>query len=144
MRPSRTQKNPEKAAEKSASYELGVRAHFDAAHFLRGYRGKCAALHGHRWEVEAIVLAESLDESGMVCDFAKLKKALHKIVEVFDHGCLNEIEPFDRLNPTAENMAGIIFERLNMVFHGKRLLIKKVRVWESPEAWAAYTPGEDA
>jgi len=143
MHPSRTREGPGKTGKKSAVFELGLRVHFDAAHFLRGYRGKCAALHGHRWDVEAILSAESLDESGMVCDFSKYKKVLQKIVDAFDHGCLNEIEPFDRLNPTAENIAGILFERLNKAFHGKRLRIKKVRVWESPDAWAGYAPGDD-
>ncbi|MDD5205933.1 MAG: 6-carboxytetrahydropterin synthase QueD [Desulfobacterales bacterium] len=143
MRPSRTREGLGKTAGASAVFELGLRTHFNAAHFLRGYRGKCAALHGHRWEVEATLFAKSLDQSGMVCDFEKFKKVLQRIVDTFDHGCLNEIEPFDRLNPTAENIARILFERLKKAFQRKPLWIKKVRVWESPEAWAVYAPEED-
>ncbi len=119
-------------------YELGLRAHFDAAHFLRGYRGRCSSLHGHRWEVEAVLSAEKLDRCGMALDFRKFDAVIRKVVDALDHACLNRIEPFDRLNPTAENLARLIFERLERALSSGKFNIRKVTVWESPEAWAAY------
>ena len=117
-------------------YNLAVRDHFEAAHALRGYPGKCAQVHGHRWEIEAVFICESLDEIGMGVDFGILKLSLGLIIERFDHGMLNEIPPFDKINPTAENIASHFFQELKKTVEIAR--IKKVKVWESPESWASY------
>jgi len=116
-------------------YTIGVRGHFDAAHLLRGYEGKCAQLHGHRWEVEAVCCAETLDGTGMALDFSVLRRALAEVLETFDHRQLNDIPPFDTLNPTAENLARVVFERLAGL-PGPAL--REVKVWESPDCWASF------
>jgi 6-pyruvoyl tetrahydropterin synthase/QueD family protein len=54
-------------------YELTIKAHFDAAHALRGYPGECKNLHGHTWDVEVTVLGSDLDDIGIVYDFKRLK-----------------------------------------------------------------------
>jgi 6-pyruvoyltetrahydropterin/6-carboxytetrahydropterin synthase len=118
-------------------YEIRVRSHFDAAHALRGYRGKCESLHGHRYQVVACVQADEVDDIGLVYDFTALKGALQSILERFDHGNLNEIPPFDEVNPSSENIARVIYDELIDAVKGAGL--SSVEVWESPDAWVTYS-----
>lgn len=120
-------------------FEIEVSAAFEAAHFIRGYDGKCARLHGHNWKVEAIVHGEELDKLGMLIDFKILKAELNKILDDFDHRFLNELETFTEDNPTAENLAMKIFKRLAMseVFNGSTKLYA-VKVHESPNSCVTY------
>lgn len=120
-------------------FEIEVSAAFEAAHFIRGYAGKCARLHGHNWTVEALVRGEELDALGMLIDFKVLKAELNKILDDFDHRYLNELETFAEVNPTAENLARIIFKRLaaSEVFGGSTKLYA-VKVHESPNSCVTY------
>jgi len=119
-------------------YQVSVRKHFDAAHYLRGYRGKCEEIHGHRFEVVVCVEAEGLNDIGIAFDFAELKKHLGEILERFDHVCLNDIPPFDSINPSSENIARTIYGALIGELSG--VVISRVEVWESPESRVAYIP----
>jgi len=118
-------------------YEVSVREHFDAAHALRGYRGKCENIHGHRYEVVINLGYEKLDGMGLACDFTVVKRHLREVLSGFDHVSLNDVAPFDRINPSAENIAKKIYEEL----HKRKLPIATVRVYESPDTWVTYTPG---
>ena len=120
-------------------YEIEVRAAFEAAHCLDGYDGKCARLHGHNWEVVAIVRGENLDALGMLIDFKIVKAELKKVLDEFDHRFLNDLEPFAAENPTAENIARKIFERLKSseLFNGSTKL-HGVKVCESPNSSVTY------
>ena len=120
-------------------YEIEVRAAFEAAHFIDGYAGKCARLHGHNWEVVAVVRGEKLDALGMLIDFKILKAQLNKVLDEFDHRFLNELKPFAEENPTAENLARKIFERLasSEIFSGS-IKLHAVRVHESPNSSVTY------
>ena len=125
-------------------YELKVEGAFEAAHQIPNYPGKCARLHGHNWVVEATVKGTELDELGMLIDFKKVKKALADVLDSFDHRFLNEITPFaDGVNPTAENLSRIIFERLaaSGIFpEGEgRAFLASVTVWESPKSSITYS-----
>ena len=94
-------------------YTLKVEGAFEAAHRVVNYPGKCDRLHGHNWKVEALVAGTELDELGMLVDFKAIKGALKAALDRFDHRFLNELEPFSTgVNPTAENLARIIFEEL--------------------------------
>jgi 6-pyruvoyltetrahydropterin/6-carboxytetrahydropterin synthase len=117
-------------------YEVRVKRHFDAAHALRGYRGKCETTHGHRYEVVVCIEADALDEMGLAYDFTELKQVLDSVIERLDHTYLNEVPPFDELNPSSENMARFIYEKLEGSIEGGRL--RSVEVWESPDAWVTY------
>ncbi len=121
-------------------YRVSVRQHFDAAHFLRNYRGKCENLHGHRFEVVVALENSELDEAGMAFDFIELKKHMSGIMERFDHTCLNDIAPFDQINPSSENIAAVIYRELKPQFEGKTASIFSIEVWESPESCATYLP----
>ena len=120
-------------------YRICVRGHFDAAHALRGYGGRCESLHGHRWQVVACVEAEGLNEIGLAYDFTELKAELEGVLARFDHTNLNETPPFDEINPSSENIARTIYEGLKAAVQGARL--KYVEAWESPDAWATYLEG---
>jgi len=124
-------------------YRLTVKDHFDAAHTLRGYPGECRKLHGHTWDVEVTVEGGHLDEIGIVYDFKRLKDDLHRVLEDYDHAFLDEVAPFDGLNPTAENLARVIFERLAEKAGGD-VKVAEVAVWESPVARLAYRPDEES
>jgi 6-pyruvoyltetrahydropterin/6-carboxytetrahydropterin synthase len=119
-------------------YRVSVRRHFDAAHWLRCYRGKCENVHGHRWEVVVTVAGTELDADGMAFDFTELKRSLDGVLERFDHHNLNEVAPFDTLNPSSENIAREVFGQLQAVLPGVH--IAQVEVYESPDAWATYIP----
>jgi len=126
-------------------YELTVRRQFDAAHHLEGYPGRCARLHGHTWLVEVTAAGDELDEHGMLIDFHELQRLVEETVKDLDHQDLNALAPFRHpgreTNPTAENIARYIYRRLKTHLQQNGLKLMKVKVWESPDAWAGYGEG---
>jgi len=121
-------------------YQVSVEQHFDAAHFLRGYQGKCEALHGHRFRVVVKVKASVVDKIGMAYDFVVLNKHLAGILSKFDHTCLNDVPPFDKINPSSENIASTIYDELKLKLVGAPVTLSCVEVWESPQSGVAYSP----
>ena len=121
-------------------YQLCVEQHFDAAHYLRGYGGKCEALHGHRFRVVVKVEASKVDNIGMAYDFVELKRQLNDILSRFDHTCLNDVLPFDKINPSSENIASTIYNELKSNLTGAPVSLVSVEVWESPYTGVAYCP----
>jgi len=121
-------------------YEISVEKHFDAAHFLRGYKGKCEALHGHRFRVVAKVRAEKLDDIGLAYDFTELKQHLNDIIARFDHTCINDVPPFDKINASSENIATTIYHQLQEKLAAEPISVSCVEVWESPLTGVAYSP----
>lgn len=115
-------------------YELRVNTKFASAHNLRNYGGKCENLHGHTWMVEVGICGTELNEIGLLCDFKDIKARLDEVVSFFDHKYINEISPFDKINPTAENLSRFIYESMEKYFNN----IKEVVVWESDNARAIY------
>jgi 6-pyruvoyltetrahydropterin/6-carboxytetrahydropterin synthase len=121
-------------------YQLFVEEHFDAAHYLPSYHGKCERLHGHRFKVVARLEAAGPDETGIAYDFAELKRHLREVLAQFDHTCLNDVPPLDAIGPSSENIAATIFEALESRFSGSAVKLVNVEVWESPTAGVAYAP----
>jgi len=121
-------------------YEVSVREHFDAAHYLRGYQGKCENIHGHRFEVVVNLRAEQTDEVGMAYDFAVLRRHLREIVGRFDHTCLNDVPPFDEINPSSENIASTVCRELQSSLAEAHASVYSVQVWESPQSAVTYFP----
>lgn len=126
-------------------YELTVRSDFEAAHQIDGYNGKCQRLHGHNWSVEAVVRGRQLDHLGMLIDFKVLKGALKNVLDEFDHQYLNELGAFETLNPTAENLARLIFERLSAadVIKKSSARVVAIKIFETPHSCVIYTPESD-
>ncbi|MBR0141912.1 MAG: 6-carboxytetrahydropterin synthase QueD [Ruminococcus sp.] len=136
-------------------YCLKTSAAFDSAHFLSGYNGKCANIHGHHWIIEVVVRSENLQDSGekrgMILDFGDLKKTVRSLADSFDHVLIYEknslkaktIEALESENfrlkevsfrPTAENFAKYFFD----VLKSSDLPVKNVTVYETPENCAVY------
>lgn len=118
-------------------YELTVETDFAAAHRLVGYEGLCENLHGHNWKVDITVKSRGLDAMGMVMDFKDLKEIVSDIMRNYDHRFLNDIPPFDTINPTTENLARVIAELLQPALP-QPVRVQSIRVWESPRASAIY------
>lgn len=120
-------------------YELLVRAEFSAAHNLRAYKGKCERLHGHNWRVDLALAGDDLNAEGMLLDFVEAKRILRKVIEPFDHAYLNETPPFDRLNPSSENLARVIAEAVAAQLPAG-IRVAGVTTWESERCGATYRP----
>jgi 6-pyruvoyltetrahydropterin/6-carboxytetrahydropterin synthase len=122
-------------------YEIAVEMDFDAAHALRGYQGKCERLHGHRFKVVAVVQGKKLNDIGLAYDFTVLKKQLGEILVKYDHTNLNEVPPFNRINPSSENLAAAIYKELKKKLAEAPVALDKIEVWESPQSRVTYRPG---
>lgn len=107
---------------------------FDAAHYLKGYAGDCANLHGHTWRFAVTIGGNTVDEVGMLVDFKTIKKVVQGlIIDKVDHKCLNDVLPF---NPTAENISAWIFQQLSLVLNSLFYKLVSVKVWENyPECY---------
>jgi len=118
-------------------YQLTVERTISAAHWLRGYPGPCANPHGHTFRILVSVEGEKLNSLGMLMDFAALKAEMKTLVEnKLDHHMLNEVYPFTELNPTAENLAQVIYHMHWDLPFGIR--VSKVTVYESDDSCASY------
>ena len=118
-------------------YYLKTSASFDSAHFLQGYDGKCANLHGHHWVIEVEISGDQLQKNGscngMLVDFGDLKQAVRELANRFDHTLIyekNSLKP----DTEAENFARCFFEKL----YEKGLPIYRVTVYETPDNCAVY------
>jgi len=120
-------------------FQVSVEGHFDAAHYLRDYGGKCENLHGHRFKVVVSLKAEKLNKTGLAYDFTELKRHLNEVLARFDHTSLNDVPPFHNINPSSENIASEIYGRLKDRFSGD-VSLSSVEVWESPESRVTYSP----
>jgi 6-pyruvoyltetrahydropterin/6-carboxytetrahydropterin synthase len=120
-------------------YQVSVEGHFDAAHFLREYGGKCENLHGHRFKVVVSLKMAKLNKIGLAYDFVELKRHLGEVLSRFDHTSLNDVPPFDKINPSSENIAVTIYDELKGRFSGG-VTLSSVEVWESPESCVTYSP----
>ncbi len=121
-------------------YELTVEREFSAAHMMRGHPGACARLHGHNYRVLLTVEGEELDETGILVDFAELKRVVDRVLDKFDHRNLSEIPPFDEINPSSENLARHLYERAAEELAGVAR-VSRVTVYESPTSAVTYREG---
>lgn len=124
------------------TYDLRVVTEFSSAHVLRGYPGACEQVHGHNFRVEVEVRAHRLDELGMGIDFRELTRMTEEVTARLDHRLLNEVAPFDEVNPTAENIAAHIYHRLGHALAdseaGERVRMLAVTVHENDRISARY------
>jgi 6-pyruvoyltetrahydropterin/6-carboxytetrahydropterin synthase len=120
------------------TFEVMIERHFSSAHQLRGYKGKCENLHGHNYKIEIYARGSELDSVGLLVDFVELKAAADEIVTYLDHRNINELPPFDELQPSAENLAKYILEHVAARVDDERARIYKVRCFETPTSVATY------
>ena len=120
-------------------FEVMIERNFSSAHQLRGYKGKCENLHGHNYKIEIYARGRELDNIGLLVDFSELKTAADDIVQYLDHRNINELPPFDvELNPSAENLARYILEKVSARVGDDRVKVYKVRCFETPTSVATY------
>ena len=122
-----------------AIYTLKVLADFASAHTLRDYPGACSRMHGHNWKIEAEVQATQLNELGMAIDFKEIKREVRAIADELDHRYLNDLAPFQDINPTAENIARYFFQRLAQRLNNERVHVSALAIWETDRACVRYT-----
>lgn len=134
-------------------FQVTVEEEFAAGHALRGYKGKCENPHGHNYKVCVTLEGAELDDIGLLYDFSDLKKAIHQTVGKLDHQFMNEVAPFDRLNPSAENIAKFFYEQITEFLseHARKksgngapessfCRVQQVKVWETSTTTATYFP----
>ena len=119
-------------------YEITVLSHFSGAHRLRYLHGRCEELHGHNWKIEVSVGSSRLGKEGVVIDFKILKEKVEKILRSLDHTYLNDLPYFSGTEPSSENIAKYIFDRLKGELKGHHATLKKVSAWESETSCATY------
>jgi 6-pyruvoyltetrahydropterin/6-carboxytetrahydropterin synthase len=122
-------------------YEVTAEDTFAAGHYLRDYKGKCENPHGHNYKVQVTLRGEKLDRAGLLLDFKNLKVVMKHVIDYLDHQMMNDIEPFTRINPSAENLAKYFFDetnaRLKQATDG-RVGVKQVTIWETETSIATY------
>lgn len=132
-------------------FEVTKEIRFCYGHRLLNYDGKCKHLHGHNGRAVITLARPSLDALGMVTDFSEIKRVIGGWIDShLDHRMLlhkddpavpslqEQNEPIFLMdtNPTAENIAKIIFEYAA----GKGIPVVEVRLWETDDAFAVYRP----
>jgi 6-pyruvoyltetrahydropterin/6-carboxytetrahydropterin synthase len=127
-------------ASVKGTYEIVVEKHFEAAHYLRGYQGKCEAMHGHRYTVRVRLVASRLNDIGLAFDFGDVKVHLNQIMDRYDHTCLNDVAPFDAINPSAENIAATIYAEMAEMLAAEPVKLTAVEAWETPQQGVIFRP----
>jgi len=122
-------------------FEVTVEQTFAAGHALRNYRGKCENVHGHNYRVQVTVQGEQLDSIGLLVDFVELKRAMKAAIEYLDHRFINDLEPFDKINPSAENIAKYFHDSIAATMTTENpVRLSQVKVWETDTSSAVYRP----
>ena len=121
-------------------FEVSVERTFAAGHALRNYKGKCENVHGHNYRVQITVEGQELDSNGLLIDFVELKRLTMEVVDYLDHRFINDLTPFDVINPSAENLAKYFYDRVSTGLHSGPNHIREVRIWETDTSVAAYRP----
>lgn len=120
-------------------FEIAVEESFAAGHALRGYKGKCENVHGHNYRVRVTLRGPKLDSTGLLCDFADLRQTIAQTIKMLDHKFLNDIAPFDQINPSAENLAKYFYdESARQVGAWDGVELAEVTVWETDTTTATY------
>jgi 6-pyruvoyltetrahydropterin/6-carboxytetrahydropterin synthase len=120
-------------------FEISVEETFAAGHALRGYRGKCENVHGHNYRVQLTIEGAELDSIGLLIDFVEVKKLIRGVVEYLDHRFINDLPPFDAVNPSAENLAKYFYDQVSAGVKAPARL-GRVTIWETDITSATYRP----
>lgn len=116
------------------TFELGIDSFFGASHSMRpdGER------HTHSFRIQATFVTDAVDDEGMVVGFREVSDLLETEAKRYANRYINEIPPFDEVQPTGENIAAVVFRRLGAALApevpgGPRLV--SVTLWESPTSY---------
>lgn len=128
----------------SDKFKVRVEARFEAAHFLRNYRGISEPLHGHSYLVEAELAGAvaPLDQDAIAVDFVVARRELKRLARQLDYGCINDVEPFTTINPSAENIASWFHRELSGALASEKAVVRAITIWEGPVNAVTYRPEE--
>jgi len=121
-------------------FEVSVQETFSAGHSLRNYHGKCENVHGHNYRVQVTLAGEELNATGLLVDFAEVKRLIRAVVARLDHQFLNDLAPFDAINPSAENISRYFYEQISGGINGAGPQVREVKIWETDITSATYRP----
>ena len=123
-------------------FTVRVSARFEAAHFLREYRGISEPLHGHSYKVEADLASRAggVDSDSIAVDFVSARRKLEALAKTLDYGCINDVPPFDQINPSAENIAEWFARELSAAVAGENAVVRAVTIWEGPVNSVTFRP----
>ncbi len=123
-------------------FTVRVSARFEAAHFLREYRGISEPLLGHSYKVEADLAARAggIDSDAIAVDFVSARHKLEALAKKLDYGCINDVPPFDQINPSAENIAQWFARELGEAVAGEDAVVRAVTIWEGPVNSVTFRP----
>jgi 6-pyruvoyltetrahydropterin/6-carboxytetrahydropterin synthase len=127
-------------------FEVTVEQTFAAGHALRNYHGKSEDVHGHNYRVRVTVEGAELDSTGLLVDFLEVNRLITVAVGYLDHRFINDLAPFDEINPSAENIARYFYDRVNGGLKQGGLTnevpvrISAVQVWETDTSSAIFRP----
>src|SRR5579875_1810874 len=123
-------------------FEISVDEIFAAGHYLRGYKGKCENQHGHNYRVRVTMQGRELDSSGLLYDFVHLKQVIQTVIRRLDHRNLNDMAPFDEVNPSAENIAKYIYDEIAKQKRKSTNVaeVSGITVWETETSAATFRP----
>lgn len=126
----------------SGKFSVRVEARFEAAHFLREYRGISEPLHGHSYKVEAHLEGKGggVDADAIAVDFVGAKRKLEMLAKRLDYGCINDVPPFDQVNPSAENIAEWFWRELSTAVADEGAAVVAMTVWEGPVNSVTFVP----
>lgn len=119
-------------------YRLSIQNMISGAHFLRGYKGNCSRLHGHNWTIQVEVICHEVNSAGMCIDFKELSDLSWQVISTFDHQNFNEIEPFDKINPTAENLAKYFYNEIGKTLPAG-VTMAAIKLWETDKYMVEYS-----
>jgi len=121
-------------------FEVSVEETFAAGHALRNYHGKCENVHGHNYRVQVTLAGEELNATGLLVDFAEVKRLIRAVVARLDHQFLNDLAPFDDINPSAENISRYFYDQISGGMNGAGPKVREVKIWETDITSATYRP----
>ena len=126
----------------NGKFTVRVEARFEAAHFLREYRGISEPLHGHSYKVEADLAARDggVDADAIAVDFVSAKRTLEALAKRLDYGCINDVAPFTEINPSAENIAEWFASELQSAVADENAVVVGVTIWEGPVNSVTFVP----
>lgn len=124
------------------TFTVRVEARFEAAHFLREYRGISEPLHGHSYKVEADLASRSggVDGDAIAVDFVSAKRKLEALAKRLDYGCINDVVPFTEINPSAENIAAWFHSELSAAVADENAQVLAITIWEGPVNSVTFNP----
>ncbi|MBI4126144.1 MAG: 6-carboxytetrahydropterin synthase [Deltaproteobacteria bacterium] len=120
-------------------YEITVTRYFTAKHGLRNFKGGDEPIHEHEWRVDVTLTSSTVDASGCVADFHDVDRAIDEAIAPFRNHSFNDIPPFDRVSPSAENIARHLFDALFPQLATGTCSLHRIAAWEDATHCATYT-----